>query len=367
MYPPKDKYCIRVTSSEDENLCQHPIAGEVLRKSLKDPCASPAGIPSDYSAVCDAASNGKYTCLYPGTTRCFAEKWGGGVCALTEKWADGGHPLCGNSPSICGSDYSEECDNATAGKYQCQYPGTKRCFETKWDGGRCSLTSENADADHPLCDPCASPAGIPSDYSADCDAATDGMMTCQYPGTSRCFARKWEGGACSMSPLEVDSNHPLCSDPCASPPGYPSDYSEECDLASGGKYTCQYPGTSRCFKRKWEGGVCAMEAEDADDDHPRCDPCASPAGIPSDYSAVCDELSKGKYKCLYPGTTRCFAKKWGGGACTMSADDVSDTRPICDPSTQDDNASGAPHYSGGEINLKHNGETVATILRAVLK
>ena len=27
LYPPKDKYCIRVTSSEDENLCQHYIAG----------------------------------------------------------------------------------------------------------------------------------------------------------------------------------------------------------------------------------------------------------------------------------------------------------------------------------------------------
>ena len=26
LYPPKDKYCIRVTSSEDENLCQHYIA-----------------------------------------------------------------------------------------------------------------------------------------------------------------------------------------------------------------------------------------------------------------------------------------------------------------------------------------------------
>ena len=323
----------------------------------KNPCASPSG--SDYSADCDAASNGNYTCLYPGTTRCFAEKWGGGACALTEKWADGGHPLCGNSPSICGSDYSEACDDASDGKYQCQYPGTQRCFETKWDGGRCSLTPADADSNHPLCDPCASPAGIPSDYSAECDAATDGMMTCQYPGTSRCFAKKWEGGACSMTPQEADSNHPLCGGPCASPPGYPSDYSVECDNASDGKYTCQYPGTSRCFERKWGGGVCAMEADDADDNHPLCDPCSSPDGMASDYSADCDRLTLGKFKCLYPGTSRCFAEKWGGGACAMTAADADAAHPICDPCAQDGNASAysaeCDAITGGQMTCQYPG------------
>ena len=305
----------------------------------KNPCASPSG--SDYSADCDAASNGNYTCLYPGTTRCFAEKWGGGACALTEKWADGAHPLCGNSPSVCGVDYSEACDDASDGKYQCQYPGTQRCFEIKWGGGKCSLTPADADSDHPLCDPCASPAGIPSDYSADCDAATDGMMTCQYPGTSRCFAKKWEGDRCSMTPQEADSNHPICGGPCASPPGYPSDYSAECDNASDGKYTCQYPGTSRCFERKWGGGVCAMEADDADANHPLCDPCSSPDGLTSDYSEDCDRLTLGKFKCLYPGSTRCFAEKWeaSSGVCSMTAADADATHPICDPCAQDGNAS----------------------------
>ena len=186
---------------------------------------------------------------------------------------------------------------------------------------------------------CASPPGYPSDYSADCDAASGGMMPCQYPGTFRCFARKWEGGACSMTVREADRDHPLCGGPCASPPGYPSDYSAECDNASDGKYTCRYPGTSRCFERKWGGGVCAMEAADADKHHPLCDPCSSPNGMPSDYSADCDRQSHGKFKCLYPGTSRCFAEKWGGGACAMTAAWADARHPICDPCAKDGNAS----------------------------
>ena len=123
--------------------------------------------------------------------------------------------------------------------------------------------------------------------------------------------------------------NPLSDDPCASPPGHPSDYSVRCDDASGGKYTCQYPGTSRCFERKWSGGVCAMESDDVDDNHPLCDPCASPPGHPSDYSARCDNATGGKYTCQYPGTSRCFERKWSGGACAMEADDADDNHKLC--------------------------------------
>ena len=51
---------------------------------------------SDYSAACEKASNGNYLCLYPGTNRCFGNKWGGGACALTANNADAHHPLCPN-------------------------------------------------------------------------------------------------------------------------------------------------------------------------------------------------------------------------------------------------------------------------------
>ena len=54
-------------------------------------------------------------------------------------------------PSRCGSDYSAACETASNGKYLCRYPGTTRCFEYKWSGGVCGMHANGVDINHPLC------------------------------------------------------------------------------------------------------------------------------------------------------------------------------------------------------------------------
>ena len=132
------------------------------------------------------------------------------------------------------------------------------------------MEAADIDKHHPLCDPCSSPNGMPSDYSADCDRQSHGKFKCLYPGTSRCFAEKWGGGACAMTAAWADARHPFC-DPCAKD-GNASAYSAECDAMTSGQMTCQYPGTSRCFAEKWGGNRCAMKASDSDANHPLCYP-----------------------------------------------------------------------------------------------
>ena len=186
---------------------------------------------------------------------------------MNEADADTLHPLCSNPcahPGGSGTDYDEECDEASDGKFTCRYPGTSRCFAVKWFAaqGVCSMTVADADDTHPLCNnACSSPAGYPSDFSQECVDASNGESACLYPGTSRCFETKWSGVKCAMTDRFADENHPLCPNvvsPCACPDGTSCDYSLECDLASGGEKTCLYPGTQRCFATKWEGQACSL-------------------------------------------------------------------------------------------------------------
>ena len=144
------------------------------------------------------------------------------------------------------------------------------------------MTAAEADTLHPLCEaPCAHGAALgltpgPTDYDEECDEASGGMFTCRYPGTDRCFEMKWDGGRCSLHATGADAHLPLCSNACSSPAGYPSDFSQECVDASNGESACLYPGTTRCFETKWSGAACSMTDRFADENHPLCPNVVSP-------------------------------------------------------------------------------------------
>ena len=85
-----------------------------------------------------------------------------------------------------------------------------------------------------------------------------------------CVQYKKKKHYCNIKEItEFDSEAP--TDPCASSiPGGISDFSQECFDASNGVLQCQYPGTSQCWEAKWSGASCAMTDRDITDDRPLC-------------------------------------------------------------------------------------------------
>ena len=231
---------------------------------LCDPCDNDDGDASTYDKTCDLATDGKMRCKNnAGENRCFSNKDGDGLkCALTDEESDDDHPICTapcKHPRGMDGDYSETCDKATDGAMTCR-KGEHLCFEEKWGGSRCSLTDAKVRDGVPLCpntqSPCVDPGSGQNFYSASCDEATNGKLTCQgdyaqlrsvTPIDQLCFETvhsNWKddsnypGGVCTKNRTGIDlfadedasglyRKIPLCK-PCLNEDGT-DDYDEKCD------------------------------------------------------------------------------------------------------------------------------------------
>ena len=214
------------------------------------------------------------------------------------------------SPLGEANDFSQECKEKSRGYSTCQKPGTSLCYAKKWSGHSCALAQADVTDDIELCDPCDN--GDDTTYDRSCDLETDGKMKCKNDNSvNHCFSnRAGDSQKCSMTDEESDDDHPLCSAPCKDPHGLvDGDYSETCDKATNGQMTCRWVA-DLCFESKWEGSWCSLTDKNINDDVPRCpnsqSPCYDPALEESHYDSACDEASNGEFTCR--NADLCFKK-----------------------------------------------------------
>merc|ERR1712117_319862 len=146
-----------------------------------------------------------------------------------------------------------------------QYPGTHRCFERKWSGFVCNLD--------PATDPAKHHA---NDRKCVCSAFTTSTTQTPTSNPTRTPTRDPTG-----SPTKMPTSNPT-RNPTASPT---SASDTTCHICPSG--SIQYPGTHRCFARKWSGFLCNLDpATDpakhhANDPKCVCSATSSPTATPT--------------------------------------------------------------------------------------
>jgi hypothetical protein len=354
----------------------NPATGIDRKIPLCNPCANDDGT-NDYDEKCDTQTNGRMKCLKPGTNKCYAKTFGEfdenltsnlgypTACSLSSlEMQDGKYPYC-PLMSSCGEYYSLECDMASRGQMNCQYPETGNCYAATWTGDKCSIYG----SDFEKCDKCGlQESGKYTTYSRDCDFASDGVYTCGEVGSSKCYKENGSSDVCAMEAADVTDDVKECSNPCTSVEGEPSDYSAECDAASDGEMTCLKPKTGRCFTNNlWDGDKCALSEKWENGQIFGCDNvdlvCDDENGD-SIYDLQCYQADKSRGRtCRKPDTNHCYASAdFDGPGCSLTLEDIGgpDSITLCDPCLNADGTSSYDSWcdlaSGGEM-LCGNGDT----------
>ena len=344
--PGTNKCYAKTFGDFDENSTSnlgYPTACSLSSNEMEDGkypyCVHMSSCGEYYSLECDMASRGKMNCLYPDTGNCYAATWTGDKCSIFGSDFDE-CDKCGFQESGKFSTYSAECDLASDGVYTCGELGNSKCYKEQGGSSACAMDAADESGDVKSCtNPCAGVDGAASDYSAECDAASDGAMTCLKPETGRCFdSNTWDGDKCALSEKWESNVVPYCEniDPVCNDDNGDNHYDLECYQADKSRdRTCRKPGTDHCYPSgDFSGTGCSltMASIGGPDSIVRCDPCLNDDDT-SSYDKDCDTASGGEMTCRNGETQHCYDYIWAGvphgPACSMLAAEADATHPIC--------------------------------------
>ena len=261
-----------------------------------------------YSADCDAASDGVYTCGESGSSICYKETGGSSACAMNSDDETDDIEACA-APCVGvdgkASSYSAECDAASNGKMTCLKEDTGRCFATgesfEWDGDKCALNEKWETNKIPFCEninPVCENSDGENLYDVRCWRADKSRgRTCLKPDTNHCYeSADFSGKACSLTIADIGGpdSITLC-DPCQLNDDGESSYAENCAMASGDEKTCKIGDSPwHCYKSVWDGvphgPACSMFADDADDLHPICHVYQNTGPLTVDINTSCENI-----------------------------------------------------------------------------
>merc|ERR1712117_805664 len=321
-------------------------------------------VSTDTDTTCRACPSG--TIQYPGTHRCFERKWSGFVCNL-DPATDPAKHHANDRKCVCsafttsttqtptsnptrtptrdptGSPTKMPTSNPTrnptasptsASDTTChicpsgsiQYPGTHRCFARKWSGFLCNLDPATDPAKHHANDPkCVCNSGLIYRVSNNVltgwrprvdkvhvysDSTCTTEIDATFEGSSGGYSSATDG---SKAFDGSDSNHwrPQCH-PCAIGEAWLS-FSVSVEIKC---VEALYLGEGSGGSETWNGGI-KVEKQNSDGTWTTEmeSTNGNSANISGDSDTTCRTCPSGTIK--YPGTHRCFARKWSGFLCNL--------------------------------------------------